>query len=1018
MSTGGTQQPQSTPGDSGRTPATYVPKPGDPHPLSPVPPSQGGVPSHPSRAGNAAPVQDLLQDKLLLAAPRVEFKGKFVPALGGIPILSRIGQGGMGAVYLGVHPRLDQDVAVKVLPFTLMQQQPQLVDRFMREARIAARVKSPHLVGVLDVNEENGLFFLVMEYVAGASAGSVLRAAIKAGHPGLSENMALEICIAATQGLAIAHDEGVVHRDIKPDNILIPRARSGEALLYSSAKLSDLGLARDDESGQSLTGTQAALGTPGYMSPEQAMDAKKAGKPADVFSMGATLHALLTGQSAFTGSSPMEIIFATIQKPPAPISQVRKDISLQTQTLIERCLDKSPDRRYADGNILLHALKACRDAVGDQDRTTRGAVVPMQLPPAIPDRTPQPSAEKSSTILNPEARPPSLPPQPARKSNPWPMIGIAAAALIAIGLAVGTWYLIQKPTPKPVAQPEVPSPQPEPRRIDPPQPPPSRLRTEDLKPLPPPPAERETVEPPEKLRERINRREMVDRRGVVNPKNGSAERPRLSNDEPPVKVVEDEGKVIELKPAENGEGKDQFTVDLKPMIEELQKQIERDGFTQGAVRNPNQPVPIQETEARDEKIDEEIEVAQGYLDDGKYTEARVAFERLKKKTKNAEQLIEIDEGLEDAKQGLADDRFTKHMLEGRVALKNQLYKEAVEAFASALREKPDSADARTQLAQARERLNDKPAANIQKLSGTDRYSQAINAAREAVYRQPPARLGAQVQDLNEDLKKRYGLSANSGAVVMSILPGSPAEKAGLKQGHCITAVGIVPVTNAASFMQAVRNAQPGRTLVQIVSEREALNLNVELGPKVSDADLSRKWADAEANYRRALVERPNDPTATGELMATLNLAGREALEAGRNQEAFNAYNKAAQMNDPAAQYMLGWMYYKGTGTRQDLRRAAEWYTKSAALGNMYAQYDLGCLYMNGWGVAQNDAEAVRLFQLAANQNLPIAQNNLGVMYLGGRGVQANRNEAYRWIKKAAEAGEPLGVQNLKQYFGE
>src|SRR5947209_1140864 len=108
--------------------------------------------------------QDLTTDALLSTAPRIPFLGGEVPALGGIPLLTKLGQGGMGAVYFGVHPRLRMEVAVKVLPFQLASQQPALVQRFYREAQIAARVKSPHLVGVIDVNEEHGLFYLIMEY--------------------------------------------------------------------------------------------------------------------------------------------------------------------------------------------------------------------------------------------------------------------------------------------------------------------------------------------------------------------------------------------------------------------------------------------------------------------------------------------------------------------------------------------------------------------------------------------------------------------------------------------------------------------------------------------------------------------------------------------------------------------------------------------------------------------------------------------------------------------------------------
>src|SRR5205823_4676117 len=162
---------------------------------------------------------------LLANAPRIDTNGKATPALGGIPLLAKLGQGGMGAVYYGIHPRLQVAVAVKVLPFHLAQSQPDMIQRFFREAQIAARIKSSHLVNVLDVNEEKGLFYLIMEFVSGQSAGAHLRQIAKEGGAGLPETTALEICIAATEGLAAAHAENVVHRDIKPDNIMLPKAK-------------------------------------------------------------------------------------------------------------------------------------------------------------------------------------------------------------------------------------------------------------------------------------------------------------------------------------------------------------------------------------------------------------------------------------------------------------------------------------------------------------------------------------------------------------------------------------------------------------------------------------------------------------------------------------------------------------------------------------------------------------------------------------------------------------------------
>jgi serine/threonine protein kinase len=321
--------------------------------------------------GQTIATQDLTGDKMILAAPRINYNGVQVPALGGIPLLAKLGQGGMGAVYYGIHPRLNKEIAVKVLPFHLAEQQPDMVKRFFREAQIAAMVQSPHLVSAMDVNEEKGLVYLVMEYVNGESSGSYLRKIKQTGQV-ISETVALDICIAATEGLAGAHNGGIIHRDIKPDNVLIPKNRATNQLNFKAAKLADLGLARGEELGQSLTMGQACMGTPGYMSPEQAMDAKSVGKPADVFSMGAMLYALLCGNAPFTGSTAMKIVMETAQQPHKPLRELREDASAQVSELIDKCLQKAPEKRFADADTLLEALKEVRSG-----RSSTNVAVPQ-----------------------------------------------------------------------------------------------------------------------------------------------------------------------------------------------------------------------------------------------------------------------------------------------------------------------------------------------------------------------------------------------------------------------------------------------------------------------------------------------------------------------------------------------------------------------------------------------------------------------------------------------------------------
>jgi sulfatase modifying factor 1 len=314
--------------------------------------------------------------------------------------------GGMGAVYYAVHPRLNVEVAVKILPPHLADQDPSLVDRFLAEGRIAAALASDHVVRVLDVDREGSTSFLVMEYVKGESAGECLQRRRLERVQGLPENDALEIVIAATRGLAAAHAHGIVHRDIKPDNILIPQGA------LSKSKLADLGLAKP-QSGQASHGTRSdvAMGTPGYMAPEQIEDTRSAGPAADVFSMGATLYTLIAGSAPFSGASLVAILRDTASKDP---DRLPAAVSAATRSLVSRCLSKDPSKRFANGMELLQALEGIRGGPGSE------------LPPE--------SARSTKLLLSPIAAGTS-------RSRRWRWG--AGAALLLAGIA-GFWTLREK----------------------------------------------------------------------------------------------------------------------------------------------------------------------------------------------------------------------------------------------------------------------------------------------------------------------------------------------------------------------------------------------------------------------------------------------------------------------------------------------------------------------------------------------------------------------------------------------
>ncbi len=317
------------------------------------------------------PDANILLDELLAAAPRKEANGRLIPTLGGILLISKVGQGGMGSVYYGIHPRLDTEVAVKVLSKTISNRDPTMAQRFIREARLAFSVHNPHLIGVIDINEENGILYLVMQYVYGQTASSYQRDAFLRTATQLPEPIVLDICIGSTKGLEAAHRKGVIHRDIKPDNIMIPythcapaQRRSETPLDFESTILMDLGLARKEMRDKSVQRAGNILGTPGFMSPEQMLDASSVGKPADVFGVGATMFSLLTGKLPDFKKGTQKSAFTKASKPTCnPIQMLRPEISEPVAQMVDHCLQLQPESRPADATALLKELLSVRGQI-------------------------------------------------------------------------------------------------------------------------------------------------------------------------------------------------------------------------------------------------------------------------------------------------------------------------------------------------------------------------------------------------------------------------------------------------------------------------------------------------------------------------------------------------------------------------------------------------------------------------------------------------------------------------------
>ncbi|HEY3549436.1 MAG TPA: protein kinase [Gaiellaceae bacterium] len=321
-----------------------------------------------------------------------------------------VGTGGMSSVFRARDLQLDRRVAIKIL-HEHYAEDPEYLERFRREARAVAKLSHPNIVTVIDRGDDGGRQYIVFEHVEGENLKEFV---LRAGR--LPVRGALELALAVADGLAFAHDRGLVHRDVKPQNVLL--SREGEV------KVTDFGIARSLHVDHGVTQTGTVLGTGEYLAPEQA-SGKQVSAATDVYSLGVVLWELLAGDVPFVGENFVAVALRHVNEPPPRLRERRPDVSPRLEAAVDRALAKDPGRRFPSMVAFANELRACLAEVEG-------------------DPAPPPEDDLAMTLVTPPARAPARAParprQP-RRARRRPLVW-ALLALIVAGAAFAAVLLL------------------------------------------------------------------------------------------------------------------------------------------------------------------------------------------------------------------------------------------------------------------------------------------------------------------------------------------------------------------------------------------------------------------------------------------------------------------------------------------------------------------------------------------------------------------------------------------------
>ena len=371
--------------------------------------------------------------------------------IGHYKVVSELGRGGMGVVYKAHEESLNRFVAIKVLGDHLASDE-QFLSRFTREARAAGAVSHPNVIPIYFIGQDDGRHYFAMEYVSGRSVQAMIRQEGRIGNP-----RAAQIILQAAQGLAAAHDKGVIHRDIKPANLMVDER--------GVVKIADFGIALPIESQTRLTATGALMGTPGYLSPEHCMG-ETVDHRADIYALGVTYYEMLTGRMPFNAESPLALLRQILQEDPPDVTQLNSEVDAESKRILMKMIARDREQRYQSCHEVVADLEeylatqnvrsvtanlATRSTAAAGAASTPTVIVGAEEVAAAKTLPPQPIVSPSMAVTAPGDMPMAQPvtqpgqqqqyvppPAPPKKSGAFALVAaIAVLAFVAAVAAAG-----------------------------------------------------------------------------------------------------------------------------------------------------------------------------------------------------------------------------------------------------------------------------------------------------------------------------------------------------------------------------------------------------------------------------------------------------------------------------------------------------------------------------------------------------------------------------------------------------